>query len=134
MKKIILLLLFIFSCQVRADLYRAKHDGFIKKVIPGVHKVLISKNICKDYNDCSKKKLLFFGPGKEVLYLSLYSVEDLEVIKDVIDEILSAYKEDNASTSIKLLAYKENYPVNVNLFKKIFTKNEPFLIMSIEEK
>lgn len=129
-EKILATFLTIISCQSIADIYRAKHEGFINLLSPKIYSSFLARGVCNDRNECQKKGLYFFGSGKEELHISLYSMTDVKVVQDVIDCILSTYEENNLSPSVKLHVFREAHTSGI----KIFNKDKPFLTMSIEEK
>jgi hypothetical protein len=92
----------------------------------------VSHGLCENDNDCNKKQLFFFASGKDALHISLYSITDTEVIRDIVNRMFLIYEKNNAS--ITIAAYEGSHPVNISFFKKIFFKNKPFFTMLIKEK
>lgn len=127
-------MLLIFSHFTKSDIYRAKHDDFIKYISPEINKILISHDLCSDKNDCSKKQIFFYAPGGRKLYISFYSITDLEIIREIINKTLLVYTKNNISTSIQVEAFEHDHSERGGLLKQFFSKNEPFLTMSIKEK
>ena len=134
MIKSILVVILFFSSPLSAEIYRDKHDNFIKLLSPKIQESLIIYGYCHDINDCNKRGLFFFGPGKTELNISMYSIKRREIVRDIINSILIIYEELNFKNSVLLEVYDVEHPKNSLFFKNLFSKNKPFVTVSIKEK
>ncbi len=114
--------------------YIAKHQNYIKELTPLINNILVSNGLCEDKLDCNKKTFLLYGAGKNRLYITMYSINSLDIVQNIINIILEKNKSLNEAYPLTLEIYKNKHLVNLDFFFSFFTKTEPFLIFTINEK
>jgi hypothetical protein len=95
------------------------------ELIGASKKVLIQQGLCKDEADCTAKKLLFFDADRRnVVYLHLYDVHDIEVVEKIASICLQKYDENQRRVTIVLLA-RERPHREYGIWRKMF--ENPFI-------
>lgn len=89
-------------------------------------KILIRNGLCTDDNDCVKKTLVLTGGMDSIgkssggVYVALYDIHELPVIKEIIGLCMDEYEENAKRMSITVEVYKEKHEDAVGLFN-LFT-------------
>jgi hypothetical protein len=121
-------LLFTFTPSVSATKPGAYND-YAHSLRKKVDSVLIRSGYCSNSNDCNKKEYLLYVGSSEGLTVELYQIPNAEILKEIIDIYLLAYKENNQKINIDLVAYREAHNELMG-FKKLYKK--PYIQLTLQ--
>jgi hypothetical protein len=75
-------------------------------------KVLLSRGICDDENDCIKKEYVFSSGGSSGINVQVYGVKDKDVISEIIkictDKYFYGQRKSNIKVDFYVLSHKES--------------------------
>jgi hypothetical protein len=97
----LLVLLVLIICFIGCE--GGRYVDKANELVDSIKTVLISENLCKDKNDCSKKQFVFFGAGGGV-FISTYGISDPSITNRIAGECTKAHTL-NPNIHYKLIMY-----------------------------
>lgn len=95
-----------------------------------LYDILISSGYCMNINECQKKEYFFYVGSNDNIDIEFYKVNNPDVIKEIMNELFIAFKENDQKLSISLSCYQQAHKEVVNF--GLFTKKAPFLQLRLK--
>jgi len=104
-------------------------NNYGQEITGMAHKILMGRNLCSSYSDCSNKKLVFFSRKKGGTHLEVYGIENKDVLLELISLVISEYYSRNREIDIDIAFYEESHE-NMMGFKKFYI--DPFIKIDLK--
>lgn len=94
-----------------------------------IHHVLIEHGYCQDRNDCTKKRLSFFGRSSTGVEVEVYQVTDTKAIQKILAACVSSYAKNQQQMDVSLSIYRQPHEELMGLGK---WHKKPFVSMHMK--
>ncbi len=106
------------------------YNDYAHEIGKKFYDILISSGYCISINECQKKEYFFYVGSNDTLDIEFYEVTNPAVLKEITNELFTAFKENNQKMSISLSCYQQAHKKIVNF--GLFTKKDPFLQLRLK--
>ena len=95
-----------------------------------LYDILISSGYCMNINECKKKEYFLYVGSNDNVDIEFYEVTNPDVLKEITNILLIAFKDNDQKISISLSCYQQAHKEVVNF--GLFTKKDPFLQLRLK--
>jgi len=106
------------------------YNDYAHEMSKKFYDILISAGDCLNLNECKKKEYFLYVGSNDNLDIEFYEVINPDILKEIMNVLFIAFKENEQKMSISLSCYQQAHKDVVNF--GLFTKKDPFLQLRLK--